>query len=170
MLGKITRTIDTFNIKQGEISSLLVLPLLVVVVYEVFMRYVFNAPTSWGFELTTFIYGVHYMFGLAYCDVLGGHVRVDIFTGRLPLRGQAILGIITTLLFFMPVMIFLTAASWKFALTSIAGRELNPTSWAPPVYPIKTLMALTFTFLLVQGVANLTQNIRALKGKCKGVR
>ena len=170
MLGKVTRTIDAFNIKQGEISSLLALPLLVVVVYEVFMRYVFNAPTSWGFELTTFIYGVHYMLGLAYCDALGGHVRVDIFTGRLSHRGQGIIGIVTTLLFFMPVMICMTAASWKYALASIAGRELNSTSWAPPIYPIKTLMALAFTFLLVQGIANLLHNISVLKGKREGVR
>lgn len=170
MIGKITRTIEAFNIKQGEFSALLALPLLVVVVYEVFMRYVFNAPTSWGFELTAFIYGVHYMLGLAYCDVLGGHVRVDIFTGRLPDRSRALLGIITTLLFFMPVMIFLTASSWKYALTSIAGRELNPTSWAPPVYPIKTLMALAFSFLLVQGIANILQNIRVLQGKSKEVK
>ena len=170
MLAKIVRTIDTLNQKQGEISSLLALPLLVVVVYEVIMRYVFNAPTSWGFELTTFLYGVHYMMGLAYCDVQGGHVRVDIFTARMPQHGQAIMGIITTLVFFMPVMICLTVAAWKYALTSIAGREVNPTSWAPPVYPIKTLMALALTLLLLQGVANLLHNIRVLQGKSEGVR
>ena len=35
MLGKISDAIDTFNIKQGQISALLALPLLLVVVYEV---------------------------------------------------------------------------------------------------------------------------------------
>jgi TRAP-type C4-dicarboxylate transport system permease small subunit len=33
------------------------------------------------------------MLGLAYCDVYGGHVRVDIFTSRMPLRPQGIIGI-----------------------------------------------------------------------------
>ena len=168
MLGKVTRAIDTFNNKQGQWSSLLAL--LGVVLYEVVMRYVFNAPTTWGFELTTFIYGVHYMLGLAYCDVQGGHVKVDIFTSHLPRKPQAIVGIITWLVFFMPVMIFLVAASWRFAWISIAGRELNPTSWAPPVYPIKILMALAFTFLLAQGISNLLHNIRILQGKAEGVR
>ncbi len=110
------------------------------------------------------------MLGLAYCDTLGGHVRVDIFTVRLPNRSQALLGIITTLLFFMPVMVFLTAASWKYALTSIAGLELNPTSWAPPVYPIKTLMALASHFCWSRKIANILQNIRVLQGKSKGVK
>ncbi len=170
MLGKLSNAIDTFNIKQGEVSSLLVLPLLGVVVYEVVMRYAFNAPTTWGFEMTTFLYGIHYMLGLAYCDVLSGHVRVDIFTSRLPSRTQAVFGVVTNLLFFMPVMIYLTIASWKYALTSIAGRELNPTSWAPPIYPIKTLMAVAITFLLIQGVSNLIHNFRVLQGKSEGVR
>ena len=170
MLEKVTQFIDRFTIKQGEFSSLLALPLLVVVLYEVIMRYLFNAPTIWGFELTTFIYGIHYMLGLAYCDVHGGHVRVDIFTSQLPIRFQAIIGIITTTIFFMPVMIYMTIASWKYAWISIAGREVNSTSWAPPIYPVKALMALSFTFLLIQGISNLLHNIRATQGLSKGVR
>ncbi len=170
MLGNISKAIDTFSIKQGQLSSLLALPLLLVVVYEVIMRYAFNAPTTWGFEATTFLYGVHYMLGLAYCDVLGGHVRVDIFTALLPQRTQGAIGILTNLVFFMPVMVMMTVASWQYALVSIAGRELNPTSWAPPLYPIKTLMAVAFSFLLIQGFSNLIHNIRVLQGKEEGVR
>jgi len=170
MLAKLSEAIDTFNIKQGDVSSLLALPLLLVVVYEVVMRYAFNAPTTWGFEATTFLYGVHYMLGLAYCDVYGGHVRVDIFTSRMPKRPQGFIGIITNLVFFMPVMVLMTIASWKYALTSIAGRELNATSWAPPIYPIKTLMAISFSLLLIQGFSNLIHNIRVLQGKAEGVR
>ena len=170
MLGKLSNAIDKFNIKQGEDSSLLALPLLLVVVYEVIMRYAFNSPTTWGFEATTFLYGVHYMLGLAYCDVYSGHVRVDIFTSRMPKRPQGVIGILTNLIFFMPVMVLMTIASWQYALTSIAGRELNATSWAPPVYPIKTLMAIAFSFLLIQGFSNLIHNIRVLQGKAEGVR
>ena len=108
MLEKFSKAIDTFNIKQGEISSLLALPLLLVVIYEVIMRYAFNAPTIWGFEATTFLYGVHYMLGLAYCDVYGGHVRVDIFTSRLSQRPQGVIGVFNNLVFFMPVMVLMT--------------------------------------------------------------
>ena len=170
MLGKIAKAIDTLSEKQGNISALLGIPLLLVVIYEVIMRYVFDAPTTWGFELTTFIYGVHYMLGLSYTDVLGGHVKVDIFTMRLPQRGQALMGLLTGLVLFLPVMVFLTLWSWKYAWTSISERELASTSWAPPIYPIKTLMAIAFTFLLLQGIANLIHNIQVLRGKGGVVR
>ena len=67
--------------------------------------YAFNAPTTWGFEATTFLYGVHYMLGLAYCDVYGGHVRVDIFTSRMPMKLQGVIGVLTNMVFFLPVMV-----------------------------------------------------------------
>ncbi len=162
MLEKVSAAIDAFNRKQGEWTALLIIPLLVVVVYEVFMRYVFNAPTIWGFEATTFLYGIHFMFGLAYTDVVDGHVKVDIFSSRASRRGQAILSILSNLVIFLPVFTCMTIWSWKFALLSTAQRELNSTSWAPPIYPIKILMALCFTFLLLQGISTLIKSINSL--------
>ena len=162
MLNILPKTIDAFNNKEGEVTSMLIYPLLVIVIYEVFMRYVFNAPTSWGFEATTFLYGVHYMFGLAYTDVHDGHVKVDIFTARMSKRTQALIGILTNCTIFLPVFTCMAIWAVKFAITSTAGLERNSTSWAPPIWPFKIIMAMTFIFLLLQGVSNLLKHIRAL--------
>ncbi len=58
MLEPVANTLKTISRKEGELTSFLIYPLLIIVVYEVFMRYVFNAPTTWGFEATTFLYGL----------------------------------------------------------------------------------------------------------------
>ena len=163
MLESVSESLERITRKEGEITSLLIYPLLAIVVYEVFMRYVFNAPTSWGFEATTFLYGLHYMFGLAYTDVYDGHVRVDIFTALTSGKIQAIIKVITNLAFFMPVMTFMTLWSFKFAYVSTRGLEVNSTSWAPPIWPLKILMAICFLFLLLQGIANLIKDINSLK-------
>lgn len=165
MFAKISKMIDTFTTKQGEITSMLIIPLLVVVVYEVIMRYGFNAPTTWGFEVTAFIYGMHYMFGISYTDVKNGHVRVDIFTALAPKKVQAAISALTTLILFLPVMTCMTIWSAKFAMYSIEGLERNPTSWAPIIYPYKIVMALCFGFLLLQGVSNLLKDLQVLFGK-----
>ena len=167
MFEKIANAIDTFNTKQGEITSMLIIPLLVVVLYEVVMRYGFNAPTTWGFEATTFLYGMHYMFGISYTDVRKGHVQVDIFTSLAPEKIRAFLGALTTIVLFMPVMIYMTIGSTKFAWTSIQGLERNSTSWAPPIYPFKVVMALCFFFVLLQGVSNLIRDLQTLFNKNK---
>ncbi|MCG8566961.1 MAG: TRAP transporter small permease subunit [Desulfobacterales bacterium] len=162
MLDTIATHLEGLVRREGEISSLLVYPLLFIVVYEVFMRYVFNAPTSWGFEATTFLYGIHFMLGTAYTDVHRGHVRVDIFTAMATPRTQTILAIVTNLIFFMPVMTCMVIWSIKFSLVSMAGLEVNSTSWAPPIWPLKIIMALCFVFLWLQGIANLCRDLYSL--------
>jgi TRAP-type mannitol/chloroaromatic compound transport system permease small subunit len=42
-------------------------------------------------------------------------------------------------------------------------KELNSTSWAPPVWPFKILMALSFLFLLVMGIGSLLKQVRMIK-------
>jgi TRAP-type mannitol/chloroaromatic compound transport system permease small subunit len=163
MLETVSNTLERIIKKEGDITSLLIYPLLLVVVYEVFMRYAFNAPTTWGFEATTFLYGLHYMFGLAYTDVYDGHVKVDIFTSLAPERVQAFLRILTNLVLFMPVAVCMALWSIKFAYVSTMGMEVNSTSWAPPIWPLKILMALCLVFLLMQGIANLIKDINAFK-------
>ena len=163
MLETVSNTLERIIKKEGDISSFLIYPLLIVVVYEVFMRYVFNAPTTWGFEVTTFLYGLHYMFGLAYTDAYDGHVKVDIFTSLASEKVQTVLRVLTNLVLFMPVTICMTIWSTKFAYVSTMGREVNSTSWAPPIWPIKIFMALCFYFLLMQGIAKLLKDINLLK-------
>jgi TRAP-type mannitol/chloroaromatic compound transport system permease small subunit len=165
MLEKISSAIDAFNRKEGEWSALLIIPLTIVVIYEVIMRYVFNAPTVWGFEATTFIYGVHFMLGLAYTAVHDGHVKVDIFTSRAKSRTQAILVILTNLVIFLPVFTCMTIWSWKYAITSTMQHELNSTSWAPPIWPFKLIMAIAFSFLLIQGISTVLKAINSLRSE-----
>lgn len=165
MLEKITKAIDTFNTKQGDVTSLLILPLLIVVIYEVIMRYAFNAPTIWGFEATIFLYGMHFMFGYSYTEVLEGNVKVDIFMSRMPEKTRAILNIITHCVFFLPVVSCLTYYVFQYALTSTMQHELNSTSWAPPIWPFKLIMAFCFFLLLMQGVSNVLKSILVLTGQ-----
>jgi TRAP-type mannitol/chloroaromatic compound transport system permease small subunit len=167
MLEKISTMIDAFSRKEGEFSALLILPLTIVVIYEVVMRYAFDAPTIWGFELTTFLYGVHFMLGLAYTDVTDGHVRVDIFTARAKPRTQAMIVIFSNLVIFLPVFTCMTIWAWKYANTSTLQHELNSTSWAPAVWPIKLIMAVAFSFLLIQGISTVLKAINSLGSATK---
>lgn len=162
MLEKLSTVIDGFSRKQGELSALLILPLTIVVIYEVIMRYLFDAPTVWGFEATAFLYGIHFMLGLAYCDVEEGHVKVDIFTSRLSRRPQAFIVILANLIIFLPVFTCMTIWAWKYAVTSTRLLERNSTSWAPSIWPIKLIMAVAFTFLLLQGLSTVVKAINSL--------
>lgn len=162
---KIASLIDTFNEKFGFYASYLILPLILVVVYEVIMRYGFNAPTSWAFELTVFLYGTHFSFALAYAHKHDTHVAIDVFESRLPEKPRAILRIVVNLVMFIPAIGLLTFYTCMLAATSWQQWEHASSSWAPPIYPVKTLMAFGFILFFLQGIAKLIQDIRSLKTK-----
>jgi TRAP-type mannitol/chloroaromatic compound transport system permease small subunit len=162
MLNTITKGIDFLVEKQGQFTSFLIVPLLFIVLYEVLMRYAFNAPTVWGFEATAFAYGMHYMLGLSFMENAQGHVRVDIVTSRFPTRVQAIIMIAGYLLIFLPVYALMTWGAVKFAHTAVITNELNSTSWAPRIWPYKIIMALSFLLLVIQGLSTMLKNLKTL--------
>lgn len=162
MLNTLIKGIDFLVEKQGQLTSFLIVPLLFIVLYEVLMRYAFNAPTVWGFEATAFAYGMHYMLGLSYMENAQGHVRVDIVTSRLPVKVQAAVMIAGYLLIFMPVFGLMTWGAIKFAHTATITNELNSTSWAPRIWPYKIVMALSFLLLTIQGLATMLKNVKTL--------
>lgn len=161
----IDRGIDALNEKVGRATALLAIPLIGVVVYEVFMRYVFNAPTLWAFEMTTFIYGVHFVLGASYTLKVDGHVAVDVFEARLRPRWRARLRILTYLVLFLPSVLVMAVGAVIYARDSWANWERNSTSWAPALYPYKTLMAIGFVLLLLQGVSKLVADLRLARAE-----
>ena len=159
----LSRAIDALNEKVGIYSSYLILPLIGAVLYEVFMRYVFNAPTSWGFEMTTFLYGTHFMLGLGDALRTNTHVQIDIFESRMQAKSRTILRIITGLVLFVPAIGFMTFGAIKYAVTSWTMLEHASSSWGPAIYPYKTVMAIGFVFFFLAGIAKLLQDFRALR-------
>jgi TRAP-type mannitol/chloroaromatic compound transport system permease small subunit len=155
----LTKTIDKIVVKQAEVSSLLVVILVVMMCYEVVRRYFFNAPTIWGLEFTTFIFGVHFVMGYGYTEYFDGHVRVDIFSSKFPQKVQDVLYIVLTAAVTLPLAALLGIWAWDNAITSTRLLEALSSAWAPPIWPVKLLMALGFTFLFLQVLSNLIKRI-----------
>lgn len=162
-MSLIVKSIDNLNDQVGYYTAFLALPLIVIVIYEVVMRYLFNAPTVWAFEATTLIYGCHFVLGFAYTHKHNGHVSIDIFESRLAKKPRTTLRIIVNLVLFIPTMGMLAGASLRYAANSWQNWELASTSWAPPLYPFKTIMAIGFVLLFLQGIAKLLSDFRSLK-------
>ncbi len=155
--------INSLNQWTGRLTAYLAIPLILVVGWEVLMRYAFDAPTIWGFEATTFIYGVHFVLGFGYTHQHDGHVAIDIFESKLPHKPRTLLRIIVNLLLFVPTVGMLAIWSVIYAATSWQNAELASTSWAPPIYPFKTIMAIGFVLIFLQGIAKLIHDFRSLR-------
>ena len=146
-----------------------ILVLVLVTVYEVIMRRVFDRPTVWGFELSTYLYGIFFMLALGYTHSVKGHVAIDIIEERFSPRVRVLLRSLCFFLFFVPFVGVLWWQSVKFAATSWVQWEHSWTPWRPPLYPIKTVLPVAFGLLLLQGVADFLRDVeRLMRGKAGG--
>jgi TRAP-type mannitol/chloroaromatic compound transport system permease small subunit len=165
MLKSFVRAVDAVNHFVGRFTSYLLIPLVLVVCYEVFMRKLFNMPTVWAFEMTIYLYGFHYMMSMGITMRHDKHVRIDILTLQLPQRIQLILRLATFWLIFVPFVGAMLWAGIEYAGKSWMQWEHSWSAWKPPLYPYKTVIPVSLCLLLVQGFANFIRELYQLKGE-----
>jgi len=152
-MKKFLKFLDNISEWTGKIFCWTVVILTLLVVIEVIMRYCFNRPTLCNFEITVQLYAFHFMIVAAYTLLHGSHVSVDIIYSKFSKKSQAILDIISYLIFFFP---FCMVILWKGIMLAARSWSLLETSWsacASPIYPIKTVIPLTAILLILQGLA-----------------
>lgn len=162
-MRSIIRFIDSISEWTGKIVQWFVLLLVVVIVYEVTARYVFNAPTVWAFETTCFLLCIICCLGWVYTHVRQGHVRVDVFYERLSPRGRAFIDVCGYLIFFFPLLIILIPVSATGAWFSFTFGERGISGfWYPPLWPIRAVMIVGVFLFFLQGVAQFTRDLYLL--------
>jgi len=166
-LKKFIKVIDLVSEWSGRISCWIIVPLVMGTVYDVLMRYFFQAPTKWAYELTWMEYGALFMLGGAYGLRHHIHVRVDVIYNRYSERAQAIFDSLMYLIIFFPLYTLLIIYGTKYAAYSWKIWEHSYLSyWQPPVYPIKTVIPVAFLLFMLQGIAEFIRNATfAIKGK-----
>jgi TRAP-type mannitol/chloroaromatic compound transport system permease small subunit len=164
-MKKFIRFVDAMNHYIGRVACLLIIPMAGITVYEVFMRRVLNAPTSWAFEMIVYTYGAHFMFGMAAAYLYDRHVRIDVIVLQFPRKVQLWLRLITFWLIFLPFIGVFTYAATMYAAHSWSVWEHSWSAWKPPLYPYKTVMPVTMFLLLLQGIANFFRDCYELKGE-----
>ena len=140
----------------------LVVVLTAVIGYEIFSRYVLNAPTKWAFDISYMIGGTFFLMGEAWTLKKKQHVRIDIFYNHFFIeRKRAFIDIFFYLLFFFPplgwdffhALIPYVQFSWEMGERSMQGY------WQPILYPFKTIMPVGVFLLLLQGVAEFLKSV-----------
>ncbi len=164
-MRQILGAIDRISQTLGVYGRWLVLMLVLVQVFEVSMRYIFRAPTVWAYETSTMLGGSIYALGWCYALLHRSHVRVDIFFSRLSTRGQAIADALLSMLFFFPLVSLLAYRAIYWAHRAyMRGEVMMESIWYPPAWPYKTLLAVGFCLLLLQGLAKLVRDIQVARG------
>lgn len=156
--------VDSVSTFVGKAFAWLMLVLTGVVLYDVFMRYVVNNPTLWGYDTSYMLYGSVFMMCGAYTLAQNEHVRGDFFYGSMRPRTQAAFDLVLYIVFFLPGIGALCYAGVGFAQDSWFLREHSSvTSDGPPLYFFKTLIPIAGALVMLQGLAEIVRCIVCLK-------
>ena len=159
---QVIKVIDSITDFIGKLVAWLVVPLVGGLVYEVFARYLFHAPTIWAYDVTYMLYGSLFMLGSAYTLYKKGHIRTDILYRSWPVKWQGAVDTILYLLFYFPGIFLFLLAGWDYAARAWATQEAASVSpWRPPIYPFKTVIPVTAALLLFQGISEFLKSTYA---------
>lgn len=151
----------------GIVACLLIVPLLVFTGYEVVMRYVFQSPTIWVWDLNIILFAGIVMLGGADTLRTNSHVGMDFLVQNFPPENRAILDLVTGIIFYVG-LVALLVFSWNQAWMSWKSQETMSTIWAPPYYLMKMLIPVGALLVILQGVVNTYGNAVEAFGINKG--
>ena len=162
--------IDLFSKWVGNVVCWITIPLILGMVYEVFARKLFLAPTIWAYDMSRFLYGALFMLGAGYALSKGVHIRADFLYRNFKIKTQGLIDFWLYLLFYFPGLIVFLYMTIGFVQESIMrGERGMDTTWMPYMWPIKTCLLVGIIFLLIQGISELLKSYWAsTKGEWPG--
>lgn len=163
-LIRTVRAIDRFTDVTGTWVAWLNVPMMLCVSYEVVMRYVFDAPTIWVFDVTYMFYGTIFMLGAAYALHKGAHIRTDFFFEKWSTRTKGTIDSIAYIVFFFPSIFVFMLVTGSEAWYAYQIQEMSEqTPWRPVLWPFKSMVPLACLLLLAQGVSETIKSVWAAR-------
>lgn len=157
----IADAIDRFTVAVGRVSAWLTLIMVVLTFVIVVLRYAFDLGWIWLQESVTWMHAAVFMLAAAYTLARDEHVRVDIFYRDMPPRRRAMVNALGTILFLVPVALFLLWSSWEYVSVSWSIREASPEAGGlvfPLLSILKSFIPLMSGLLLIQGASILIRS------------
>lgn len=165
-LLSIARLIDSINSGLGKACSWLTLFLVVGTSIVVVLRYGFGVGATALQEAVLYAHALVFMGAAAWVLQRNGHVRVDIFYQKFSGRRQALVDSLGTVLFLLPVCLFLGWASWDYVSNSWATQEGSSESGGLKfVFLQKSIILVLVASLVLQGIADLIKSFYVMTGR-----
>ena len=162
-MGKIIWGINQITDKVGQGVAWLTSVLVLIICYDVVMRYAANQTYAWILELEWHIFALIFLLGAAYTLKHDKHVRVDLFYAKMSPRDKAWVNLVGGLLFLIPWCLIVIYFSFNYAYASYSIGEGSPDPGGLPArYLIKFAVPLGIGLLFLQALAGVLKSIQEL--------
>jgi TRAP-type mannitol/chloroaromatic compound transport system permease small subunit len=160
----ISRAIDALNGRIGRAAIWLILAMVLVSTINALVRYAFHISSNAWLELQWYLFAAVFLLCAAYTLLHNEHIRIDVVSSRLSERTRIWIDIGGTLLFLLPVAIYIAWMSWPIFLNAWHSGEMSSNAGGLIRWPARLLVPVGFFLLALQGISELIKRIAALKG------
>jgi len=158
--------IDRINLIIGKAVSWLTFILVLVIILDVSLRYVFSITSAASFEVEWHLFAIIFLLGAAYTLQEDRHVRVDVFYDKYSKKAKAWINLLGTLLLLIPFCAIIFSESLYFVKNSYDLSETSPQPGGlQNRWIIKSMIPLGFFLLMLGGVSMVLRSIKILKQK-----
>jgi TRAP-type mannitol/chloroaromatic compound transport system permease small subunit len=158
--------IESISRLLGYVGAVLVMLLVVLMVYEVIVRYVLSAPTIWGYEITSWVMGGSFVLAIAYALATDSHIRIDFAHDILGRRAGRMIDLCGYVLFILPLLVWLTWGLWDYFYGAFkTGERSGQSAWNPVVWPFRLILFVGVLVWTLQVIAEIVKLAFALVGR-----
>ncbi|RXJ68687.1 C4-dicarboxylate ABC transporter permease [Halarcobacter ebronensis] len=162
---KLERGFDKFANFIGTITAIAMVLMILNVFYDVVMRYFFKSGSIAMQEMEWHLFSVIILIGIAYTLKEDGHVRVDLIYDKLTPRKKAMINMIGSIIFILPIAILVGLSSIDNAVEAFHSMEQSGDPGGLPYrWIVKSLIPLSFLLLIITTVGFFIKNLNVYKG------
>jgi TRAP-type mannitol/chloroaromatic compound transport system permease small subunit len=163
-LLKISRAIDAINERIGRTVIWLVLAMALISSANAIVRYAFNRSSNAWLELQWYLFAAVFLLCAGYTLLHNEHIRIDVLSSRLSARSRLWIDIFCTVVFLLPVSVFIVWLSWPVFVNAWVSSEMSSNAGGLVRWPARLLVPAGFLLLSLQGISELVKRIAALRG------
>lgn len=164
MLLKVEQFFQGVSRLLGRILAVVFLLMTFNVFYDVIMRYFFHNSSVGMQEMEWHLFSIVILFGVSVSLLEEGHVRVDFIYDRYSVRTKAVINIIGTVFFLMPLAALVFFTSFDFVIDSYKIKEISENPGGLPYrYLIKGMIPLAFAMLIFCALGYTVKNINLFR-------
>ena len=163
-LLKLSQLIDWLNERVARGAFWLVLIMTIISAGNAVVRFAFDYSSNGLLEIQWYLFAAVFLLCSPYTLQKNEHVRIDVLSGKLSPRGLAVIDIIGTIFFLLPMVVAVLWLSLPLVAESYKINEHSANAGGLIRWPVKILLPIGFTLLALQGISELIKRIAFLAG------
>ncbi len=165
MLLTLEKGFNKFADFIGIITAIAMILMILNVFYDVIMRYFFKSGSIAMQEMEWHLFSLIILLGIAYTLKEDGHVRVDLVYDRFTPTKKAIINMVGSILFILPIALLVGISSIDNAVEAYQSMEQSGDPGGLPYrWIVKALIPLSFFLLIITTIGFFIKNLNVYKG------